>query len=225
MPNQVNIVTISDAVVYKLTDKNMRTYKGYQWEQNEEKTAPGIGPLCTNGWFHAYPHPDLAILLNPIHANYQPCRLFKGRACGKLLAETLKLGVSKLTLNEELTVPRFTRLDLTAWAILVVRSIPLRKHIPIWEAWADEVLQTHKLPAADAAYAAAYAADAAYAAAYAARAADAAADAAYAAYAADAAADVAAYAADAAYAAADAVADADAWLLKAHRQFLTWRNE
>lgn len=63
--------------VYKLTDPDMRTYGGYQWVLGKTCTFPGTGELCGPGWAHAYTHPLLAVLLNPLHAGLIRYRLFE----------------------------------------------------------------------------------------------------------------------------------------------------
>src|SRR3990167_7851800 len=132
-----------DAVVYKLTDQHMKTHGGYPWELGKVNTVTGTGNLCGPGWLHVYSHPWLAVLLNPIHAIYQPCRLFKAIANGVYRSDgSLKAGVSSLVLVEELPVPVFRQIDYVVWAILVTRAIPDRQVIPVWETWADEVLKT-----------------------------------------------------------------------------------
>jgi len=57
---------------YKLTDQNLQTHGGYQWVVGEWHKATGDGKaLCTDGWLHCYDSPELAVLLNPIHAGIE----------------------------------------------------------------------------------------------------------------------------------------------------------
>jgi len=55
--------------IYKLTDQDMQTWKGFQWELNKWYETSGEGPLCSEGWLHGYEDPLLAMLHNHIHAN------------------------------------------------------------------------------------------------------------------------------------------------------------
>jgi hypothetical protein len=57
-------------IVYKLTDQHLQTYQGYQWAVGERREFPGTGDLCGAGWCHAYTHPLLAVILNPIHVGF-----------------------------------------------------------------------------------------------------------------------------------------------------------
>ena len=220
MAADIRRITRPHATVYKLTDANMRTYGGYQWTLKEPKQSSGEGELCTSGWLHCYGHPDLAVWLNPIHASYRPCRLFRAEASGVYRSDgSLKMGVSQLTLLEELPVPQFSRLELTALAIHVVREIPNRQKIPTWETWANKVLHTRTLNRAAAESAAASAADLA------------ARSAAYSAWSAESAQLAALAAESAAESAAWSAADSAAWsaadfsLLRAYQRFLVWRNQ
>ena len=140
--NKIRPIEPSDNPVYKLTDAKMQTYKGFQWELGVTKRTSGEGPLCTKGWLHVYTHPDLGVLFNTIHADFpaDELRLFRGQAEGVAQFETLKAGVSGLTLLEEMQVPVFTSREQIAWIIHVVRAIPGRALIPVWEEWADALL-------------------------------------------------------------------------------------
>ena len=54
---------------YKLTNQEMQTHNGFQWELGEWQETSGEGGLCGPGWLHYYSDPLLAVLLNPIHAD------------------------------------------------------------------------------------------------------------------------------------------------------------
>jgi hypothetical protein len=197
---------------YKLTDQNMRTHKGYQWELQQWKETDGEGDLCSPGWLHYYSDPLLAAFLNPIHANFEAPRLFQVEVAGKVKEDhELKLGCTKMRLVKELEMPAVTMEQRVKFGILCALEVCKNITFVQWAAnWLDGTDRSKEATAAaaraaraaaadayDAAYAAARAADAYDAAYAAARAADAYADA----YAADAAARAAAWAAGAARAA------------------------
>ena len=199
--------------IYKLTDENMQTYRGYQWTLDEwQKTESNEKELCSGGYFHAYLHPLLAVLLNPIHGKFgNQMRLFEAEYRGRLKHDKgLKCGAREMRLTKEIPVPEISTNQRVRFAIYCALEV---KQSPAFGKWANNWLENkdRSADAANAAYNAAYAADAAaYNAAYnAAYAADAAANAANAANATYAAAYNAAYAADAAANAANA-ADAAA---------------
>jgi hypothetical protein len=182
--------------LYKLTEQDGTTYKGTcQWGENVTHTADGKGELCTEHWLHAYTHPILAILLNPMHADIRKPKLWEAKGRIGKTDRGLKVGTRKLTTTKELPVPKVTTEQRIRFAIGCGLAVCKDEQWQRWAmGWLDGTDRTYA--AARAAYAAAdavYAADAAARAAYAAaRAVDAAADAAYTARAACAAADAAA---------------------------------
>ena len=85
-------------IVYKLTDKFGQTKDNTQWGENVSHTATGdVTTLCSNGFIHYYTHPLLAVLLNPIHANFASPKLWEAEASGKIINEALKSGCKTLT--------------------------------------------------------------------------------------------------------------------------------
>ena len=179
---------------YKLTDKNGITKDNTQWGPYITHTASGKNRnLCSDGWIHFYKDPVLAVLLNPIHANFSNPKLWECETSGEELHDPLKSGCKTLTTIKEIPLPNVTDIQMVAFAILCAKEVYKKSD---WNTWADKWLsgedRTHA--AAYTAYAATSAASAVSAAIHAA--ASAAASAAYAAtsytYAAD-------YAASAAY--------------------------
>ena len=145
---------------YKLTDKNMRTYNGFQWELGKEVETDGIAKtLCNDSWLHYYHHPLLAILLNPIHAGIDSPRLFEVKACGKHLDDKmLKGGCTKMTLVKELPVPVITTNQKIAFGILCALKVYKEKTFVLWaNNWLSEKDRSKK-SVTDAAYTAAHAA-------------------------------------------------------------------
>lgn len=193
--------------VYKLTRKDCTTYNGYAYTPGVWHVAPGKGNLCSDGWLHAYEHPLLALLHNPIHAALPETDMLLWEASGDgvvLKDGQMKLGVERLRLDKQLEITHPTLEQRVAYGILAVVIVC---NDPQWRQWAKDWLggirgRSSKTAVVNAIYAAANAVNAANAAAYVAYAAHAAA-----AYAASAAADAAAYdaraVASAAYAAAN----------------------
>jgi hypothetical protein len=192
---------------YKLTNQDMRTHNGFQWELGKEVNTDGDSEkLCNEHWLHYYHHPLLAVLLNPIHAHIINPRLFEVKALGKHLDDKgIKGGCTKMTLVKEIELPEITLNQKIAFAILCALEVYKESTYILWaNNWLNNVDRS-AIAAYDAAYAAyavdaadavdaAYAVDAAaaYAAVYAVDAADAAyaVDAYAAVYAADAADDI-----------------------------------
>jgi hypothetical protein len=188
-------------IVYKLTDRNGYTRKGHsnetKWGEGITHRAKGSGGLCSSGCIHAYTSPELAVLLNPIHAAIPNPLMFMGEMdITHRDNSDMKVGGKSLTTDKQIPLPDISTRQRVIFAILCADAVLdlSAKHMPPkaiekladWRRWRDDYI-SGKIPA-NAARAAARAA------AYAADAARAAADADYAAYAARA----AAYAADAA---------------------------
>ncbi len=157
---------------YKLTDQNGRTRNNTQWGPNVTHTityTPIEKSLCSDEWIYFYRDPIIAILLNPIHANFNNPKLWKCKTSGEELHEALKSGCKTLTTLEELPLPHVTDIQRIAFAILCAKEVCKDNK---WNIWADKWLlaedRTHTAiysATYDATYDAAY--SSAYAAAYA----------------------------------------------------------
>ena len=125
------------STVYKLTDSDLKTYEGYQWALGETRTFTGTGELCGPGWAHAYTHPLLAVLLNPIHANFSTYRLFEAEGVIGQTDHGLKVGCSTLTLTKEIRVPAVTTEQRIQFAIFCALAVYAE---PSFVAWAERWL-------------------------------------------------------------------------------------
>jgi hypothetical protein len=200
---------------YKLTNQDNTTRNNTLWGEGVTHETDGSGELCGPGWLHFYHTPELAVMMNPAHADIEKPKLWECEAEGQFLDDHgLKGGCTKLTTLREIPLPDVTLEQRIRFGILCAQKAFGGKS-ELWDEWATGWLSgsDRSLESARAAeYAAEYAA---YAAAYAAASYTSAdAHAASAAYSADAAS--AAYSADAARNAAYAVsAAADAWAARA----------
>jgi hypothetical protein len=187
-------------IYYKLTTQEGKTRNETQWGENISHEATGDikQGLCSDAWIHAYTHPLLAVLMNPVHADIENPILWEGKGEGEAKFEPLKCGFRKFTTLKKIPLPEVTDVQKVAFGILCAKEVYKDSS---WNQWADKWLSGEdrtKSSANAAADAAAYAAAAADVVAYyAANAADA-----YAAS--DAASSAARAAANAAYAAANA---------------------
>lgn len=115
--------TMSAITVFKLLRPDLTTYNGCQWQVGEWKETSGEGDLCGSGWLHAYPHPLLAVLFNPLHAAYQPCVLFKADASGRVKREGVaKLGATHMVLREPMELPIITPAQSVRFALYLILS-------------------------------------------------------------------------------------------------------
>ena len=142
--------------VYKLTDQNMQTYNGCKWVLGEEKTTSGEGELCGPGWLHCYSDPLLAVLLNPIHADYENPRLFRAHVGGTSNPDHgLKSGYTKMTLIEEIPVPAISTEQRVRFAILCAMKVYRNPGFVQWgENWLSGKDRSAEAAAAWAAWAA-----------------------------------------------------------------------
>ena len=121
--------------VYKLTDKNLQTYNNYQWQINEWHDTTGEGELCGEGWLHFYYSKELALFMNPLHANIAEPRLFVAEAAGQFKDDYgLKGGCTKLRIVEEIPVVMPTAEQCVKFGILCAKIVETDK---AWNDWAD----------------------------------------------------------------------------------------
>ena len=178
------------STLYKLTNGDGQTRGGTQWGPGMSHSGTGEGGLCGPGWIHAYEHPLIAVLLNPIHADLKNPRLWEAEGEIAIRDGQLKCGCTTLTTIREIPLPKITTEMRVRFGILSSKEVCAHRG---YNAWADKWLSGEDRSAAAAAKAAAAAAKAAYdttgaaqaaydAAAWAAEAAEAAAASVYAAY-------------------------------------------
>ena len=212
--------------LYKITRLDLTTYGGFQYTPKAwTPTLTGRGDICGSGWYHAYTHPGLALLLNPIHGNYSmPFRLWRAEGVIGINDHGLKVGITRLRLVQELQMPTITTESRVSFALLAALAVyPTSAAFTQWaESWLSGADRTEAAASEASAAAARAAARAAEAAAVAARAGGAAEMAAMAARAAEAAAR-AAWAAEASAMAARAV-EAAARAAEAAAVLIDWAD-
>ncbi len=148
--------------LYKLTDSCGKTRNDTQWGPGVSHSGTGKGELCGPGWIHAYEHPLIAVLMNPIHANFKNPRLWEAAGEVGLRDGQLKCGCKTLTTVREIPLPSITSEMRVRFAILCAKEVCAS--YSAWNAWADKWLSGEDRSEA-AAWAAAEAAWAAQAAA------------------------------------------------------------
>ncbi len=149
--------------LYKLTDRDGQTWGGTQWGPGVSHSGTGEGELCGWGWIHAYEHPLIAVLMNPIHAKFKNPRLWEAEGEVGLRDGQIKCGCKTLTTIREIPLPSITTEMRVRFAIMCAKEVCA--DLP-WNAWADKWLsgEDRSEAAAGAAAEAAWAARAARAA-------------------------------------------------------------
>jgi hypothetical protein len=156
------------STLYKLTDKNGQTRNNTQWGPGVSHSGTGEGELCGPGWIHAYEHPLIAVLMNPIHAHFKNPRLWEAEGEIARRDGHLKCGCKTLTTVREIPLPEITTEMRVRFAIMCAKEVCAADIA--WNAWADKWLSGEDRTQAAAAEAAeAEAAEAAADAAWAAR--------------------------------------------------------
>lgn len=124
--------------LYKLTDQDGYTRRGYAnaclWGENVSHSGTGEGELCGSGYVHAYTHPLLAVLLNPIHANLPAPRLWEAEGEIAKSDRGLKVGCVTLTTIREMPLPIISTEQRVRFAILCAKTGCVDA---AWLAWAN----------------------------------------------------------------------------------------
>ena len=125
--------------LYKLTDKNDQTLNNCQWGEGVTVETSGEGELCSAGFTHWYTSPLLAVLLNPIHGDYdlETAHLWEGE--GEVIKDDhgLKVGCKKATTLCRISLPEVTLEQKIASGILCAKEVYDGKD---WNNWADKWL-------------------------------------------------------------------------------------
>lgn len=75
---------VESGTAYKLLRPDLTTYDGCRWVVGEWHQTSGEEELCGPGWLHGYRDPLLAVLHNPVHANYTPAVLYRVEVRGQV---------------------------------------------------------------------------------------------------------------------------------------------
>ena len=166
--------------LYKLTRKDRSTHNGFIWPVGEWQTFPGTGGPCSPGWSHWYLSPQLALLLNPIHADFpeHDLLLWRGEGHIGLRDHGLKVMCAKARIIEAMTFPQPSTEQRVKFALACALAVYAEPTFVRWAnqwlagidrtaraAWAAKAAGAAEARAAQAAWAAAAARGAARAAA------------------------------------------------------------
>ena len=155
----------------KLTDANDVTRAGhdnaFQWGTDVCCETSGEGDLCGPGWSHWYTDPLVAVLLNPIHGDYDlsTAHMWEGDdGGGKTLDDHgMKIGCTRGTTRRRVELPAVTTEQRVRFGILCALEVEDDSKFRGWAAdWLSG--RDRSEDTAHAAYAATWAAGAAYAA-------------------------------------------------------------
>ena len=123
-------------ILYKLTERNFQTRGGCQWGEGVTVETSGEGPLCGSGWTHWYLSPELAVLLNPIHANIKDPVLWEGEGEIGLRDAQLKVGTTRGTTLRQIPLPACSIEQRVEFAIRCALAVYAEPKFREWaEAW------------------------------------------------------------------------------------------
>ena len=124
---------------YKITTQEGKTKNNTQWGENVTHEATGDikQDLCSDAWTHAYTHPLLAVLMNPVHANIENPILWEGKGEGEAKFEPFKCGFRKFTTLRQIPLPEVTDVQRIAFGILCAKEVYKDSS---WKQWADKWL-------------------------------------------------------------------------------------
>ncbi len=91
--------------VYKLTSADGRSNDDRRWGPGATYTAAGDEDPDDPGWIPAYTHALLAVLLNPVHADYHSPCLWLAEAVIRVEHCGLGVGCTSLTTLERMPLP------------------------------------------------------------------------------------------------------------------------
>jgi len=134
--------------LYKLTDCNRYTRDDTRWGEFITHSVPkqnkGV-KLCTNQVIHAYEHPVVAVLMNPVHADLMGPRLWVAK--GKIVNRDgdLKCGVKKLITLQQIPLPTLTQTEQLEIVVRCVLARYRKKSLVTWaRSWLDGTDRSQK---------------------------------------------------------------------------------
>jgi len=143
---------------WKLTNADGRTLNDTMWGENITHRASGKGGKpCTPGVIHYYADPLLAVLMHPVHGQFQDPILWEGEAEEELGTDGLKWWCKEYKTIRQIPLPEISTAQRVRFAILCSLNFP---QTPAYATWAENWLtgRDRTVSAANAAYDAARAA-------------------------------------------------------------------
>ncbi|MBM3327781.1 MAG: hypothetical protein FJY65_12580 [Calditrichaeota bacterium] len=128
--------------LYKITNIDGKTRAG---EINETEWGDGVthkatgtgGKLCSDGFIHAYEHPYIAVLMNPVHGHYTPFLLWEAEGEIAIRDGQKKCGCKELTTIRQIPIPILTKEQIVEIAIRCAMEVYKE---PSFTKWANNWL-------------------------------------------------------------------------------------
>ena len=134
-----------DEVLCKWVSKDMKTRNKTYWEVGVPNELPEEDDLwlCEPGLFHYCKHPLIAVMFKEFHNCDFYTKLYKVVPEGRIIEGIDKCGATKLTLVEQLEIPKVTLKQRVAFAILC--TLEVYKGASFIR-WANNWLSEHDYP-------------------------------------------------------------------------------
>src|SRR5208282_3623507 len=125
--------------LYKLTDDAGCTFGGMQWGEGVRHEAGGdiSQSLCSNAWIHAYTSPEIAVIMNSVHASFKNPQLWE---CEGIVIKDdygLKCGCRSITTIRRIPLPEISVEQTIRFAIGVASLVCSNES---WRRWAVDWL-------------------------------------------------------------------------------------
>ena len=118
---------------YKLTDRNGQSYGGTQWEKGITHKTKGMGvKFCSADLIHITASSGLAVIMNPIHANFTEPLLWEVEAEIVASNRGLKLGAKEVTTIRQVPLPEISTEQRVRLAIFCALEVYPEKGFFIW---------------------------------------------------------------------------------------------
>ena len=120
---------------------------GLQWGENVTHHAEGQGSkFYSNDYIYVYDNPLVAVLLNPIHANFPRPLLWEADAVDVQSDIGLKFGAKEVTTLRQIPVPEVSTEQTVRFGILCALAVSKKAQFQSWaEAWLSKTYKAHEV--------------------------------------------------------------------------------
>ena len=118
-----------------------------QWGENVAHHAQGQGSkFYSKNYIYVYDNPLLAVLLNPIHANFPWPLLWEADAVDVQSDRGLKFGAKEVTTLHQIASPEVSTEQTVRFGILCALAVSQKAQFQSWaEAWLSKTYKAHEV--------------------------------------------------------------------------------
>jgi len=121
-------------IVYKLIRQDRTTRYGFKYPPKGERLPElsGRGDLCSDGFYHGYAHPLLAVLHAPLHVEADYTKMIEIEVPEVYAPDQMKLGFTTGVVGKVIPLPKVTDEQKIRYAIGSACSICQKKSFREW---------------------------------------------------------------------------------------------